>query len=81
MRGVADVQAGLRFAGFVGVADAVNGAVGAAIGLWRLGFGGEQILPVATGFAGWGCGFAANGGRWCWSRSLEGDVHYLRRYG
>lgn len=65
MRCVADVQAGLRFADFVGVADTVNGAVGAVAGLRRLGCADVQILPVATGFAGWGCGFAANGGRWC----------------
>ena len=72
VRCVADVQAGLRFVGLVGVADAVNGAVGAAAGFRCLCFADVQILPVATGFAGWGCGFAANGGRWCWSRSLEG---------
>lgn len=51
---VAGVQAGLRFAGFVGVADTVNGAIGAVAGLRRLGCADVQILPVAMGFAGWG---------------------------
>lgn len=55
MRCVTDVQAGLRFAGFVGVADTVNGAVGAVVGLWALGFADVQIVPVAMGFAGEGC--------------------------
>ena len=54
VRCVAGVQAGLRFAGFVGVADTVNGAIGAVAGLRRLGCADVQILPVATGFAGWG---------------------------
>lgn len=55
MRCVAGAQAGLRFAGFIGVADTVNGAVGAVVGLWALGFADVQILPVAMGFAGEGC--------------------------
>ena len=52
MRCVADVQAGLRFAGFVGVADTVNGAVGAVAGFRCLCFADVQFLPAATGFAG-----------------------------
>ena len=51
VRCVAGVQAGFWFASFVGVADTVNGAVSAVVGLRRVGCADVQILPVAMSFA------------------------------